>query len=70
MTNDDERPLKAGGERASPPTLEDRQAIRQREVEWVAARKRYADQNLAAAPRLGAALRALTCSPEKSAILG
>lgn len=58
MTNDD-RPLKAGGERATPPTLEDRQAIHQRDVEAVAARKRYADQHLAAAPRLGAALRAL-----------
>jgi hypothetical protein len=59
MTNDDERPLKAGGERATPPTLEDRQAIHQREAARVAARKRYADQHLAAAPRLGAALRAL-----------
>ncbi|MFN3663954.1 hypothetical protein [Yoonia sp.] len=59
MTNDDERPLKAGGERATPPTREDRQAIHQREVEAVAARKRYADQHLAAAPRFGAALRAL-----------
>jgi hypothetical protein len=59
MTNDDERPLKAGGDRATPPTLADRQAIHQRDAERVAARKRYADQHLAAAPRLGAALRAL-----------
>jgi hypothetical protein len=30
---DDERPLKAGGDRATPPTLADRQAIHQRDAE-------------------------------------
>ena len=58
MTNPD-RPLKAGGERPTPPTLADLQAIHQREVERVAARKHYADQHLAFALRLGAAVRAL-----------